>query len=58
MCNGGTVRYLIQYLTPCRKVHTTFVMLHGALSSPNYAEQMQENMARCIPAVTQPCLTH
>lgn len=45
MCNGGTVRYLIQYLNPCRKVHTTFVMLHGALNSPNYQEQMQENMA-------------
>lgn len=44
MCNGGTVRYLIQYLNPCRKVHTTFVMLHGALNSPNYQEQMQENM--------------
>lgn len=45
MCNGGTVRYLIQYLNPCRKVHTTFVMLHGALNSPGYQEQMQENMA-------------
>lgn len=45
MCNGGTIRYLIQFLNPCRKVHTTFVMLHGTLPTYDYSVQMEENLA-------------
>lgn len=45
MCHGGTIHHLIQYLNPCRKVHTTFLIMHGILPVQTYQQEMEENLA-------------
>lgn len=44
---GGTIKNLVHYLNPCKKVNTNFVMLHGKLPTPVYQQDMEEAIA-CI----------
>lgn len=43
---GGTINQLIFYLNPCKKTNTSFVMLHGHLSTYEYQDDMKKAMQR------------
>ena len=43
---GGTINQLIFYLNPCKKTNTSFVMLHGRISTQEYQSDMKKALQR------------
>lgn len=42
---GGTINHLIHFLNPCKKTNTSFVMMHGYLTSGHYQEDIKDALS-------------